>query len=118
MKFLDQSFEYLVHGMFNPSNEEFDEHDYDSKEYKNLEHKREYFNLMLNELGAVGWEVVSMWDDPRKDKKIAPLVGREKITKFLFKRSSRSKHYRTGFGANIIAINELAKQQAEANHIN
>lgn len=109
MSLFNETFEYLTHNLPCPSNADFETHDYDSKEYKTLEWAREYWNAMLNEFGALGWDLISITDDPAKNSRSAK--------KLVFKRSSRSKYYGTGFRANITAISDLAKQAAEAGHL-
>ena len=109
MRFFDETFEYLTQGLTNPMNRDFDKHEYDSKEYRRYEWAKEYYNLMLNELGAVGWEAIMSWDDSY-EKSHYP------VTRFLFKRSSRSKNFGTGLGVNMSIISDIAKKRAEDNH--
>lgn len=110
MSLFNETFEYLTHNLPCPSNAEFEAHDYDSSEYKTLEWARQYWDAMLNELGALGWELISITDNP---------ASKSKSTKRLvFKRSSRSKYYGTGFGVNMTRISDLAKQAAEDGHLN
>ena len=111
MSLFDQKFEYLIQNVFNPTNEEFEKFDYDSKEYSHLERRKEYFELLLNELGEVGWELIETTNNNYKKE------DKGEIAKLLFKRSSWSKHYGSGLGVDLLFIDKLAKEKAEANHI-
>jgi hypothetical protein len=113
--FRGEKFEYVVHGIPNPSNKDFAEHDYDSKEYKVLEWHKEFFSLMLNELGAKGWELVMKWDDSYQSKSIDTS---KRVDKLLFKRSSKSEYFGTGFGVDGSNVSDQAKKRSEELHIN
>lgn len=113
MIFFNEEFEYLVHNTSNPSNRDMHKIDYDGKEYKILEWHRVYVSMMLTELGAKGWELIIRSDDSY-EKEGGGTVAAERL---IFKRSSRSKHYKTGFGVNTTLISDLAKKQAGSEHV-
>ena len=110
MKLFNQTFEYITHNITCPTNADFERLDYDSKEYKNLEWAREYWRLTLNELGAVGWELISIENEPTTEKKM-------EVKKCIFKRSSRSRYFDTGFGVSMRDTSDRAKEVAEEQHM-
>lgn len=104
-KFFNEEFEYMRHNLHDPSNKEFKKLHYSDEEYKTLEWHRVYSRMLLDELGSRGWELVASTDDSHEKD-----VSVERLT---FKRSSRSKYYKTGFGVDIAHLSDLAKEEAE-----
>lgn len=104
MKLLDEKFEYLIQNVMTVLNRELDALDYESDEYKELVQRKEYYTLLINELGSVGWELIASSDNSYKGRTI------ERLT---FKRSSKSANFGTGMGVDLFRIQEVAKEQAK-----
>ena len=111
MKLLDEKFEYLSHNLPVPKNKDFGE-DYNSKEFRELELSKEYSMMMLNQIGAQGWELVTVQDDSDEGMKVGT------IDRFIFKRSSHSQYFGTGLGVDMMAVERMAKEKVEKNHPN
>jgi hypothetical protein len=115
----EEKFEFMTHNVSIPSNKDLSAHDYESNENKVLEHLKEYAELLINELGANGWELVMKWDDTYQWDNTYPRENgvSSRMSKLLWKRSSRNKKFGTGFGVNITDVSEKAKKRAEELHI-
>lgn len=101
----NEEFEYLVEWLPNPTQKDFGEYKYDSKEFKTLNEWRIEYNLMLEGFGEKGWELILKKPDN----------GRDKISEFeqlIFKRSSKNVNYKSGFGVDIMLVKQLAKERA------
>lgn len=112
MIFFNEEFEYLVSGLRNPSNRDMQEYGYDDKEYKVMEWHKLYAEMMLTELGAKGWELIIRYDDSYENEDGHTVT----VDKLIFKRSSRSKYYKTGFGVDARLISDLAKKQTQGQY--
>jgi|GEM_PF-4334216 len=105
--FFNQKFEYFSINLINPGNHDFEKYDPKSKEYKELLTSKEYLDMVLNELGSRGWELIFIQPDPFGDN------DQKLIHRFTFKRSSWSKEYRIENGINFSAIEEISKERAK-----
>ena len=114
MKFFSEEFEYLVQNMRHPSIKEMEKYDYDAEEYKTMKWWNYYFELMLTELGAKGWELIIKYDNSSEKSATGIAHTNDEL---IFKRSSKSKYYNTGIGVDRERVSALAKQQAKDNHI-
>ena len=110
-----EEFEYLVQNLRNPSIRDMDKHDYDDEKHKTMEGWQAYYKIMLTELGAKGWELIIKSDNSSEKSATGIIANNEEL---IFKRSSKSKYYKTGFGVDITLIRDLAKEQAESEHVN
>jgi hypothetical protein len=115
MIFFNEKFEYLVQNLRHPSIKDMEKYDYDDEKYKTMEWWKSYFEMMLNELGAKGWELIIKYDNS-SDKSATGISHTN--DELIFKRSSRSKYYKTGLGVDINSVSALAKERAQNNHIN
>jgi hypothetical protein len=110
MIFLNQKFEYYVLDVPIPSNAEWMKLDFNSKEYRVKKWHMTYAKLLLNEVGAKGWELINKSNNSYLDEKTREL---KEVSMFIFKRSSWSKFYNTDLGVNLIAISDLANSKVE-----
>jgi hypothetical protein len=110
-----EQFEYLVKSLRNPSIKDMERYDYDSKEHKTMEHWKAYYKMMLTELGSRGWKLIIKSDDSNEKSATGIIHSSEEL---IFKRSSASKFYKTDMGAGSSLISDLAKEQAESEHVN
>lgn len=111
MFFQNQTFEYLTQEIPSPWLADFEALEYGTDKYKTIANSSEYWRLLLNELGAVGWELISIETEPQTENGYT-------YKKCVFKRSSRSRFFNTGIGTSLRQVQDFAEEEAKVKHFN